>query len=85
MSQKGYFVETTVFADIKDDMTIAKEEIFGPVMSVIKFKTIEEAVKKALDTDYGLASGVVTSSIDSAIQVSEAMRSGQVYVNNWGP
>ena len=64
-------------------MTIAREEIFGPVMSIIKFKTIEEAIKRANNTRYGLVSGVVTQSLDSAVKVSNAMQSGQVFVNCW--
>jgi aldehyde dehydrogenase (NAD+) len=66
-------------------MTIAKEEIFGPVMSVIKFKTIEEVIEKANDSEFGLASGVCTTNIESAIEISNALKSGQVYVNCWGP
>jgi acyl-CoA reductase-like NAD-dependent aldehyde dehydrogenase len=60
IDRKGYFMETTIFTDVKDDMTIAKEEIFGPVMSVFKFKTVEEVIKRANDSPYGLASGIVT-------------------------
>jgi aldehyde dehydrogenase (NAD+) len=83
IKRDGYFVETTVFADVTDDMTIAKEEIFGPVMSILKFKTIDEVIKRANDSKYGLVSGVVTQSLDSAIKVSNKMQTGQVYVNCW--
>ena len=83
INRKGYFVETTIFADVTDDMTIAKEEIFGPVMSIMKFKTIDEAIERANASQYGLVSGVVTQSLDSAIKVSNKMKSGQVYVNCW--
>lgn len=76
IDRKGYFLETTIFADVTDDMTIAREEIFGPVMSIIKFKTIDEAISRANNSPYGLVSGVVTQSLDSAIKVSNKMKSG---------
>ena len=57
---KGYFVEPTVFTDVKDEMRIAKEEIFGPVMSVMKFKTIDEVIERANNSQYGLGAGLVT-------------------------
>uniref|UniRef100_H3G8I2 Aldehyde dehydrogenase domain-containing protein n=1 Tax=Phytophthora ramorum TaxID=164328 RepID=H3G8I2_PHYRM len=78
---KGWFIEPTVFADVEDDMTIAREEIFGPVMSILKFKTIDEVIARANDSVYGLGAGVVTSNIDSAIKISNGIRTGTVYVN----
>ncbi len=78
---KGWFVEPTVFADVKDDMTIAKEEIFGPVMSIMKFKTVDEVIERANNSQYGLGAGLVTKSIDTALKVSNALRAGTVYVN----
>jgi len=83
LDRPGYFVETTVFGDVQDDMTIAKEEIFGPVMSIIKFKTVEEVIKRANNTMYGLAAGVVTKDLDNAIEISNGLRAGLVFVNNW--
>jgi len=83
IDRDGFFVETTVFADVTDDMVIAKEEIFGPVMSILKFKTIDEALERANNSWSGLSSGVVTQSLASAVKVSEALKSGQVYVNCW--
>lgn len=83
MDRKGFFVELTIFTDVTDEMTIAKEEIFGPVMCIFKFKTIDEAIQRANNTKYGLVSGVFTKSLDSAMKVSNAMQSGQVYVNCW--
>ena len=80
---EGFFIEPTVFADVTDDMVIAKEEIFGPVMSILKFKTVEEAIGRANASRYGLASGVCTQSLDSALKVADKMRTGQVYVNCW--
>ena len=78
---KGFFVQPTVFADVKDDMTIAKEEIFGPVMSILKFKDINEVIDRANNSEYGLAAGVVTKNIENAIKISNALRAGTIYVN----
>ncbi len=78
---KGYFVEPTVFADVKDDMKIAKEEIFGPVMSILKFKTVDEVIQRANNSNYGLGAGIVTKNIDNAIKISNALRTGTVWVN----
>ena len=64
-------------------MTIAKEEIFGPVMSIMKFKTTQEVIERANATEYGLVSGVVTKNLDSAIEISNGLRTGQVFVNCW--
>jgi len=79
--EKGYFIEPTIFADVNDDMTIAREEIFGPVMSIIKFKTIDEVIKRANNSEFGLGAGVVTSNLDNAIKISNGVRTGTVYVN----
>ena len=78
---KGYFVEPTVFADVQDNMTIAKEEIFGPVMSILKFKNVDEVIERANNSHYGLAAGVVTKNIETAIKLSNGIRAGTVYVN----
>lgn len=83
LDRNGYFVDTTIFSDVTDDMTIAKEEIFGPVMSIMKFKDIDEVISRANASKYGLVSGVVTQSLQSAIKISNKMKSGQVYVNCW--
>lgn len=76
---KGYFVEPTVFADVKDDMRIAKEEIFGPVQQILKFKTLDEVIERANDTTYGLGSGVVTQNINTAITFAQAVKAGSVW------
>ncbi len=81
VGNKGWFIEPTVFADVKDDMTIAKEEIFGPVMSILKFKTIDEVIQRANNSNYGLGAGVVTRSSENAIKLSNGIRAGTVYVN----
>merc|ERR1712198_271618 len=84
MGAKGYYIESTVFTDVDDDMRIAKEEIFGPVMQIFKFKTIDEAIKRANATEYGLASSVFTKDIEKANYVSSALQAGSVYVNCYG-
>ena len=77
----GYFVQPTVFADVRDDMKIAEEEIFGPVMSIIKFKDIEEVSERANKTVYGLAAGVWTRDISKALAIANNVRAGTVWVN----
>lgn len=63
IGDKGYFIQPTVFGDVTDDMTIAQEEIFGPVQSILKFKTVDEVVERANKTMYGLAAGLCTKDI----------------------
>lgn len=77
----GYFVEPTVFDGVQPRMQIAREEIFGPVLSAITFKTIEEAVEIANDVVYGLAAAIWTRDVTTAHRVSRALRAGVVYVN----
>ena len=77
----GYFVQPTIFEGVTNDMTIAREEIFGPVLSVITVKTEEEAVKIANDTNYGLASQLYTDDLNTAHRVAKAIRAGTVSVN----
>ncbi len=81
VGDKGYFVEPTVFSDVQDDMKIAREEIFGPVMSIIKFKSIDEVIDRANKTVYGLAAGVWTRDIGKALAIANNVRSGTVWVN----
>ncbi|XVF49213.1 hypothetical protein PTKIN_Ptkin03bG0250500 [Pterospermum kingtungense] len=81
IGHKGYYIEPTIFADVKDDMIIAKEEIFGPVMSLMKFKTMEEAIKRANNTTYGLAAGVITKDLNVANTVSRSIRAGVIWIN----
>ena len=78
---RGYFVEPTVFADVRDDMEIAREEIFGPVMSVIPFRDLADVIARANHTVYGLAAGVWTRDIRKAHAVANNVRAGTVWVN----
>jgi acyl-CoA reductase-like NAD-dependent aldehyde dehydrogenase len=78
---KGYYVEPTIFADVQSKMTIAQEEIFGPVLSVLPYDTEDDAVRIANDTIYGLAGGVWSADPDRAMRVARRMRTGQVDVN----
>ena len=78
---KGYFIKPTIFADVKDDMKIATEEIFGPVMQVLKFKDVDEVVQRANTTDYGLAAAVWTRDIKKAHTIADRIRAGTVWIN----
>lgn len=77
----GWFVEPTIFSNVNNNMRIAREEVFGPVLSVIKFETEEEAIELANDTPYGLAAGFWTSDIDRAISLPKKLNAGTVWVN----
>lgn len=81
VGERGYFVAPTVFADVKDEMKIAQEEIFGPVMSIMKFKDTDELVERANKTIYGLAAAVWTRDISKAHQIANNVRAGTVWVN----
>jgi len=80
---KGYFIQPTVFSDVTDDMRIAKEEIFGPVQQILKFKTFEEVLERANRTQYGLGAGVFTRDINKALQFAQGVEAGTVWVNNY--
>jgi acyl-CoA reductase-like NAD-dependent aldehyde dehydrogenase len=79
--EKGYFVKPTVFSDVSNDMTIAREEIFGPVLSILPYKDEEDAVRIANDTPYGLSGGVWSGDDDRAKKVARRIRTGQIEVN----
>jgi aldehyde dehydrogenase (NAD+) len=81
---KGYFVEPTVFADVDSAMTIAREESFGPILSIIPFDTFEDAIKIANSNQYGLASGVHTLNIKKAHKAAARLKAGTVWVNTYG-
>jgi acyl-CoA reductase-like NAD-dependent aldehyde dehydrogenase len=80
---KGYFVNPTIFADVKNSMKIAREEIFGPVLSVLSFKDPADAVAQANDSMYGLAAAVWTRDVKKAHQVARALKAGTVWVNTY--
>lgn len=77
----GYWIEPTIFIDVEDEMTIATEEIFGPVMCIMKFKSIDEVIKRSNCTKYGLGAGVCTRDIGKAVYVSNKLKAGTVYIN----
>ncbi|KAK7866620.1 hypothetical protein R5R35_010446 [Gryllus longicercus] len=79
--KQGFFIQPTVFSDVSDEMRIAKEEIFGPVQSIIKFRTLDEVIDRANKTTYGLAAGIITKSLDSALVFAQAVQAGSVWVN----
>jgi aldehyde dehydrogenase (NAD+) len=81
---KGYFVTPTIFADVTDDMTIAKEEIFGPVMSVLRYASIEDVIKRANNSPFGLAASVITNDINKALPIANRLETGTVWINTHG-
>ena len=83
--ERGWFVSPTVFADVKNDMTIAREEIFGPVLSVIKYDDPDDAVRIANDTTYGLSGAVYGGDVGQATDIARRLRTGTVAVNNMSP
>jgi aldehyde dehydrogenase (NAD+) len=80
--KRGFYVRPTVFADVGAEMTIAKEEIFGPVLSILTYESEEDAIRIANDTPYGLAAYVQSADINRARKISAQMRAGQVYINH---
>ncbi|XP_013604866.1 PREDICTED: aldehyde dehydrogenase family 2 member B7, mitochondrial isoform X2 [Brassica oleracea var. oleracea] len=78
---KGYYIQPTVFSDVKDDMLIAKDEIFGPVQTILKFKNLDEVIARANNSRYGLAAGVFTQNLDTANRLMRALRVGSVWIN----
>lgn len=81
---RGYFARPTVFGDVTNEMTIAREEIFGPVLVMIPYDTVDDAVEMANDTEYGLA-GYVQGPHDDAVKIANRIRAGQINVNSAGP
>ena len=81
---KGYFIEPTIFSNVTEDMKIQQEEIFGPVMSILSYKTIDEVVRRANSTDVGLAAGVFTKDINLAHKVIAQLEAGITWGNTWG-
>lgn len=83
LGDKGYFVKPTIFADVEEHFQIVKEEIFGPVLTISKFKTFDEIIEKANNSDYGLAAGIHTTSLKTAIAASNQLEAGTVWVNTY--
>ncbi|MGE3776434.1 MAG: aldehyde dehydrogenase family protein, partial [Pirellulaceae bacterium] len=81
IGDRGYFIAPTVFDNVRDDMQVAQEEIFGPVMSIIPFEDMDEVIRRANSTTYGLAAAVWTRDISKAHAIANAIRAGTVWVN----
>jgi acyl-CoA reductase-like NAD-dependent aldehyde dehydrogenase len=81
--ERGFWVEPTIFTDVRNDMTIAREEIFGPVLSVIRADSTEQAIQIANDTEYGLSAGVWSTDNQRALDVADQLQAGTVWVNDW--
>lgn len=81
LGSKGFFIQPTVFSNVQDDMLIAKDEIFGPVQTILKFKDIDEVIRRANATRYGLAAGVFTNNVSTANTLMRALRAGTVWIN----
>src|SRR6266446_4503951 len=81
---KGFFIEPTIFGDVKNDMTIAREEIFGPVLSVLTFDDVDEVIEQANNNPYGLAAAVWTRDVKRAHSVSRRLKAGTVWINTYG-
>ncbi|CAF1023157.1 unnamed protein product [Didymodactylos carnosus] len=79
----GYFMQPTIFSNVKDDMTIAKEEIFGPVMCVLKYNDYDEVIKRANNTDFGLAAGVITKDLTRSLKFIDKLKAGSVWINDY--
>ena len=77
----GYFIEPTVFSGVTDDMTIAQEEIFGPVQSIFKFTTFDEIIERANKVSFGLAAGVITNDVNKAMKFANSVDAGSVWIN----
>ncbi|XP_073083085.1 retinaldehyde dehydrogenase 3 isoform X2 [Manis javanica] len=81
LEDRGLFIKPTVFSEVTDTMRIAKEEIFGPVQPILKFKNIEEVIKRANSLEYGLTAAVFTKNLDKALKLASALESGTVWIN----
>uniref|UniRef100_A0A6I8NZ08 Aldehyde dehydrogenase 1 family member A3 n=1 Tax=Ornithorhynchus anatinus TaxID=9258 RepID=A0A6I8NZ08_ORNAN len=81
IEDRGLFIKPTVFSDVTDNMRIAREEIFGPVQPILKFKSMEEVIKRANNIEYGLTAAVFTKNLDKALKLASALESGTVWIN----
>lgn len=82
--EKGYYIQPTILDGVDADAELAQEEIFGPVLTILTFSTVEEAITLANGTDYGLVAGVWSKDLDTAHYVASRVKAGQVFVNNYG-
>lgn len=83
VEEAGYFIQPTIFTNVTDDMTIAREEIFGPVMSVLKYRTLEEAIERGNKSLYGLAAGIFSQDINTCFRFANLIKAGTVWVNTY--
>ncbi|ANB13465.1 aldehyde dehydrogenase (NADP(+)) ALD4 [Sugiyamaella lignohabitans] len=83
IDRKGYYIEPTIFTDVNENMKIVKEEIFGPVVTLTKFKTVDEVLQMAHDTQYGLAAGIHTQNLSKALHVANSLHAGTVWINTF--
>lgn len=83
VERPGHFMQPTVFTDVRPDMAIARDEIFGPAISLTRFRDTDEAITMANATDYGLVAGVFTRDLDRALQTAQRLEAGQVFINEW--
>ena len=81
--ERGFWVEPTIFTDVRNDMTIAREENFGPVLSVIRCESTDQAIRIANDTEYGLSAGVWSTDNQRALDVARQLEAGTVWINEW--
>lgn len=83
LDEPGFFIQPTIFTNVTDDMVIAKEEIFGPVMSLLKFRTLDEAIKRGNKTNYGLAAGIFSQDINTCLKFASHIKAGTVWINTY--
>lgn len=83
IGEKGYFISPTVFSDVNEKMTICKEEIFGPVMSIIKYKNLDDAIKLMNNTEYGLAASIITKNMDKLFYFTRKIQAGTIWGNTY--
>jgi len=83
LGNKGYYVQPTVFSDVKDDMSLAKEEVFGPVQAILKFQSFNEVLDRCNALHYGLAAGVFTNNLNRALDFAQGVQAASVYINNY--
>jgi acyl-CoA reductase-like NAD-dependent aldehyde dehydrogenase len=81
--EQGFWIQPTVLTDVTDEMRVAREEIFGPVLTVLRYSDIKDAIARANDSTYGLTAGVWSKDYEQAIEIGEQLRAGTIWINNW--